>query len=1004
MPRTNNCPPISTSAGVLRRRSLLAGVAAFGAAPSLSRGQVGSLQSSVPQRVVQVALLAGTAENRLVPLLAQTAARAVAEASAQESANLAARLRDIHQQLNAAQSGAATREVLMSKVSRDLGLATVVDRALVQGRLVATTSGYIEAYEPRRASLAESAAFEMAQALKREPDRANRAYGAVAAALKGSTPSHLPDLASFGVRTDGLAAMLKAARPDVAVAKTFAETLVKETFGKVQGLKALNLKGPGQVSPTVLGIDALKPSLPVQVEGFQAGAAALHGVLNLIGDSGAAQEVKKAAMYAESAVQVYQAVSLIASAASGWGMVTAAAGLLSGGGGLAAFSGVFGGGSDGGQAERAAEARHAETMAAIKGVHTLVEREFAKLNTKVDFIIKQLGDMLQLMDKIGRDTELLVALVRETNRKVDDLTFRVSLNEIARTRLVNKERLSRCASRVLNNQALGGVLTDCRGLYGGTAGQLAGYPWMLNFDGADKAGEILHRALSFNPDDGRYPELAWAAARALRSRLIGYGITALDQPAFEPTLVLTLDGYASLRERRNRPEFDKANVLEVREQVDTIRIVASRHRAFVAALQGTTNVKSHRVAGKELQLGDGYRMLMGRLFELYEVHLANFESGVKSLAKTAVTEFVVKYRDGPLAQPFDVALTSQSEQGVSMPFLSAADFGAGKLTGLLQCPTCDPAAGNQVLELVIVSMTLAKPFNQLRSEGLEAARKHALEAAKSTAMERTGAAKGAPLRVPETTTFWIPGHQVTIEVRLYGKRLHQFSHDFSVVESTATDVAARSAALGTTQVVTSPIAYLRAQNGKSPWPFEGFVVKRALPTLERALVDQAVLAELARDRHVEQILATNPSKTQELLRAAMKETGFLGGTRPSAVEAPLTEMEALGDVMRGVCQLGHEEATAASDVLQRLFDGGLSQRLVDRQLVKDWATAPGATGQPKELVGLDKAARERFEQLKIALAFVMDSTLRRGPSYSFERAWRRFSEAFPLDAYPPCPC
>jgi len=75
---------------------------------------------------------------------------------------------------------------------------------------------------------------------------------------------------------------------------------------------------------------------------------------------------------------------------------------------------------------------------------------------------------------------------------------------------------------------------------------------------------------------------------------------------------------------------------------------------------------------------------------------------------------------------------------------------------------------------------------------------------------------------------------------------------------------------------------------------------------------------------------------------------------------------------------------------------------VDRQLVKDWALEPQkVAGKPDEFEVLGKVARSRFEQLKVAVAFVMDSTNRRGPTYSFERAWRAFAEEFPIAAFPP---
>jgi len=948
---------------------------------------------------MQVALVAGTAENPILPLMAQTVAVAVTRASKAQAENLTAGVQDLYQELRAAKTGEAVRDALMSRVSRELGLATAVDAALVAGRLVPTAAGFIEAYEPQRASLAESAAFEMSRALKQEVTKANRAYVALAAALKGGLPSALPDVASFKERTGGLALLLGTAKPDVEQAVSFAKTLMTNTSSEVKALQALVLTGPGEAGSAALKVDSLMPSLTPSADGFRAGVAALHGVLNLVGASGPANEVKKAAMYAESAVQVYQAVSLIASAASGWGMVTAASGLLSGGGGLAAFSGAFGGPSADQAAEKAAEARHAETMAAIKQVHTLVEREFSKLNTKVEFIIKQLGEMLQEMERIGRQTDRLVVLVQETNRKVDELTFRVSLNELVRERNINKNEHERCASFARNNQAQGRALLACRTLYSGAAEQLAAAPWMLTFNGLDSAREVLHTVLRFNPDDGRFPDVSWAGARALRYCLDAHGVRGLEQPAFEPSLVLALDGYSNLR-RQNRTGFDKTNEEETRQQIQRIRTAASRHRSFVAALRGTTSVKARIVAGQELLLGEGYA-LMESLFKLYEVELVKFEAAVAELTKKAISQFVDNYPAGPLPKSFDVHLTSSAEPGVSIPFLSAADFGPGKVSGLLQCPACGPDEPNRSLELVIVSMTLSKPLEQLRAEGKKEERKQALEGARSVAPENTGAAKGKIL-VPPQTSFDLRGHTCEIAVRLYGTEVHRFGYEFTVNEGPTTDTAARSAALGPSQSVQSPIAYLRAQHLKSPWPYEGFVVKRVWPSLQTALVAQATLPAKARDIHVKHIEANYSAKTQELLRAALKTTSLLGGAVATSIEAPLATMEHLGDVMRGVCLLGHEEATSASDVLGRLFDGGVSQRLVDRQLVKDWALEPQkVAGKPDEFEVLGKVARSRFEQLKVAVAFVMDSTNRRGPTYSFERAWRAFAEEFPIAAFPP---
>jgi len=185
---------------------------------------------------MQVALVAGTAENPILPLMAQTVAVAVTRASKAQAENLTAGVQDLYQELRAAKTGEAVRDALMSRVSRELGLATAVDAALVAGRLVPTAAGFIEAYEPQRASLAESAAFEMSRALKQEVTKANRAYVALAAALKGGLPSALPDVASFKERTGGLALLLGTAKPDVEQAVSFAKTLMTNTSSEVKAL------------------------------------------------------------------------------------------------------------------------------------------------------------------------------------------------------------------------------------------------------------------------------------------------------------------------------------------------------------------------------------------------------------------------------------------------------------------------------------------------------------------------------------------------------------------------------------------------------------------------------------------------------------------------------------------------------------------------------------------------------------------------------------------------
>ncbi|WP_158080951.1 hypothetical protein, partial [Pelomonas sp. KK5] len=990
----------------MQRRDFLASMGVAGVAPAIIHAQ-GSIESRPQQRIIQLALVVGSTQNPLLPLLAKAAAIQLYQASEAQAKQLSARLQDLNSKITGAKLGSEVRDVLASRLSREIGLAKEVDDCIATGRLLPTVTGFIETYKPDFISLADSAAAEMSRVLKQDVSRANGAYDALSQALIGAGRAELPSISSFSnVLGAKNADLLNQAQITVSTATTLADGLVVDMTNKVEGLKADAFKRPGEILAHQLGVDLSAPRLTPDMQGFRAGASAIQGVLTLVGASKQAKDVANAVQYVEAGVQVFQAVSMLAAAGSGWGLVAGASGLLNGCGGMAAFSAALGGGGAA-QAEAAAQKRHEEVMAAIREVHDMVKTEFANLNQRVDEIFKQLGILLDEIKGLKYQSNQILQEVKLVSLKVDDLTFRLELSDHLSRKHTTEWQHKDCAALSANKQVTGGLMTQCRRQYSDTSLELFEYPWMLPFNGLEAAQALLVTMSKIDPDAGRPDSVSWSYANALRKCLDFAGVKGLPKPAFEPALVMMLEGYTDLRvdNPSEFDRFDKTGSPTTRKQVDALRKSGQQHAAFVSRLR-SAGLSQRKIAGKDLLLGSAYDD-MGKLFAGYEKHLSAFESEVQLLMNDGLVQFVEAYAASQISGPFDVRLGSLQEPGYSIPFLNAADFGPGNVTTFLRCPTCGPDSGNSILAIEIVSMTLSKPLDQLREDArvlqlkADAARARNYTDDNSGLSESDRRKHGVPAgRAPDG--FLLQGHSCEISVWLYGTEIYRFVHNFTVHEGSQTDKSARDAALGPALSVTKPLAYLAAQQGGADkWPFDGFVGKRALPTLMPNLALQAPLAQIAREVHVKQITEWHGQVAQRSLQTVLRKISQLGGATSGKLTT-LPQMEQLALQIRAMCHLGHEEAMFASDTLQALFNGDASHRLVDTPLLIEWVKKPQMVPtNPTQYEMLDQAARSRFEALKVAIAFMMDSTARRGPPLAFERAWRGFNEEFPESKYPP---
>jgi hypothetical protein len=556
---------------VSRRDFVLAGgVAAV--APS-------ALQAQSPGRkeLLQVAMVVGANKEPVRALLAMQMADRARTASKAELLRL---------QKRALQSSAAltaTGSLKLKSISndpflREIGFTDALSKSLREGSLIQTTGAFTELYSPVRTSLINQAVAKVVSSTSNVTTaEASRILSAVACSLgfdglKGASVEQLLD-PSKSVLNDGLSRALANA----------GGRLVPEVLAPMLGLSADQVnaaasladrfKAPGLVP----GLDTFGFQIDGNAQSIRAGAAVCQLIVGIVGgDSPVADQFRQASMAAQSAVQMYQAASLLATA-SGFGSFIALSGMLGGAGGVGLLASTFG---DGGGRDRTEE-----VMAAIEKLESRMMHEFGNVNAKLEMVLTQLQAVIKEIVEARATLDTVLGMLRTANAQISLVLQRINEVTFDSVDVEFQNRQAYCRNKLLERSHTKGSVEDCRHKLTPYAQAMTKGPFQ--YGGSSDAHQVLRDTFHEPPGRNQAPNGPgnyWHSAAAYKAVAVSaYGLPDPGTAAYEPGLVALLKLLADLKGqyKQHFPANDAT--------VQGTRAVLQQHFAFKSHLRTSTS-------------------------------------------------------------------------------------------------------------------------------------------------------------------------------------------------------------------------------------------------------------------------------------------------------------------------------------------------------------------------------------------------------------------------------
>jgi len=344
------------------------------------------------QRLVVSTLELGRAPSALTAILARQALAAAESASSSELTTISRDVAQLADDLRTATDSQALQQVLLGPLSQKYEVDRILAQELIGETVVPTVAGFLaQATLPGKASLVQSTTDLLATAYR--DSKASALHAVVGAALRatGVEPT-VEEL--LGGQPEAFVQVFRdiwsGAKPlDATTLIRLGETVAAQARSDVQ-------QGLEQAVATIrdTALERLTPGAePAEVpwsrelNEMRAATQAVQGLVTVLGGN---EDAHRAVAYAQSAVQIGQAVAMLAAASTGWGAVVALSGLASGLGAM----GCVGGGA-------AAADANAPVLAAIENLLQTVKAEFAQVNQKLDDIIDKLEELLQAVANLS---------------------------------------------------------------------------------------------------------------------------------------------------------------------------------------------------------------------------------------------------------------------------------------------------------------------------------------------------------------------------------------------------------------------------------------------------------------------------------------------------------------------------------------------------------------------------------------------------------------------------
>jgi hypothetical protein len=563
---------------------------------------------SGPDALQSVALTlgAGLAADPTAVLLAQRTAISLSRASTKEAEALMRHLPAFVHTFNSATSQREQIWALKEGFALDVGLSKAVSEATSRGLLVPSSERFVEIIKPNVASFMQEASAEFHKVFNRQgaPLLKGQVFRGVKTAmglrLEATAPALLGELLrQAGIPPGGPTQLIQGlalgANGAADGLKSFQSSVTLRAGQEV--IRANERLKKAMAAPKSLAAREAA-SLDSQMQSLRGGASILFAALNMFGpQAGPVKDaINSAVNFAQCAVQIYKAVSLVAGAATGLGMLTAVSGLLNGAGGIGAF-----GGGDSGEAQ--AQERHKQVMAAISELRSTMVSEFSRVNAKLDYAIRQLDEVLNQLAQMRGEVRLILDRVAEADRRTEAMMLRSSLQIFRLQRNATQLDLENCKAPVALGLLSAERMAVCQAKDAVLSEQIVRPDWILGEgETVDELVARLKDALAVpgatqNTASG-VSGLKWNAAGAVRPLLTDLKAPATKQvvgnPAFEPMLIELAHLHVALKVQQ--PKTFAATPRAISDQqVETLRATMNSHRSFIDSLRprDALNISGH---------------------------------------------------------------------------------------------------------------------------------------------------------------------------------------------------------------------------------------------------------------------------------------------------------------------------------------------------------------------------------------------------------------------------
>ena len=573
---------------------------------ALASSSAYSMSGSDALQSVALTLGAGLSADPTTVLLAQRTAISLTRASTKEAEALMRHLPAFVETFKSATSEREQIWALKEGFALDVGLSKAVSEATSRGLLVPSGERFVEIIKPNVASFMQEASAEFHKVFNRQAEPLLKgqvfqgAKTAMGLQLAAAAPALLDGLLrQAGIPPGGPTQLIQGialgANGAADALKSFQTSLTQRAGMEV-------IRANERLKKTIAGPKSLDArdaaSLDSQMQSLRGGASVLFAALNMFGpQAGPVKDaINSAVNYAQSAVQIYRAVSLIAGAATGLGMLTAVSGLLNGAGGIGAF-----GGGDSGEAQ--AQERHRQVMAAISELRSTMVKEFTRVNAKLDYAIRQLNEVMDQIGQMRGEVRLILDRVAEADRRTEAMLLRSSLQTFRLQRNATQLDLENCKAPVALGLLSAKEMAVCQAKDAVLAEQIARPDWILGEgETIDEIVVRLKDALAVpgatqNTASG-VAGLKWNAAGAVRPLLTDLKVPATNQvvgnPAFEPMLIELAHLHVALKVQQ--PKAFAVTTRDISDQqVAVLRATMDSHRSFIDSLRprDALNISGH---------------------------------------------------------------------------------------------------------------------------------------------------------------------------------------------------------------------------------------------------------------------------------------------------------------------------------------------------------------------------------------------------------------------------